>query len=105
MRNQEYLLNHMAGIFHTGIFCLCEERLDFYEDNPEYNSIYNSHELRLALCDGADGQEEPIYDKGRFSYGLYRYKVGFCILHDGALKHAGYEPGGETPFLPFLRGG
>lgn len=66
MRNQEYLLNHMAGIFHTGIFCLCEERLDFYEDNPEYDPIYNSPKLRLALCDGVEGQEEPIMIRDDF---------------------------------------
>lgn len=66
MRNQEYLLNHMTGIFHTGIFCLCEEKVDFYEDSPEHNPIYNSHELRLALCDGADGQEELIMIKDDF---------------------------------------
>lgn len=60
MENQIYLLSHLAGIFHTGVFCLQGERLISYEDNPEYNPIYSNQSLRLALKRGADAQREPF---------------------------------------------
>lgn len=43
--NQKYILSHLAGIFHTGVFCLQEEQLIFYEESPEYNPIYNNETI------------------------------------------------------------
>lgn len=60
MNNQEYILSHLASIFHTGVFCLWGERLLFYEENPEYNPIYNNENLRLMLIRGAEMQKEPV---------------------------------------------
>lgn len=60
MNNQEYILSHLAGIFHTGVFCLWGERLCFYEENPEYNPIYNNESFRLTLIHDADMQKEPV---------------------------------------------
>ncbi len=60
MNDQEYILSHLAGIFHTGVFCLWGERLLFYEENPEYNPIYNNESFRLTLIRGADMQKEPV---------------------------------------------
>ena len=60
MNNQEYILSHLAGIFHTGVFCLRGEQLCFYEENPEYNPIYNDENFRLTLIRDADMQNEPV---------------------------------------------
>lgn len=60
MENQAYLLSHLAGIFHTGVFCLQGERLTSYEENPEYNPIYSNQALRHALTRGANTQQEPF---------------------------------------------
>lgn len=60
MNDQKYILSHLAGIFHTGIFCLQEERLISYEENPEYNPIYNNETFRFSLAGGADKQKEPL---------------------------------------------
>ena len=67
MGDQEYILSHLAGIFHTGVFCLWEERLLIYEENPEYNPIYNNESLRLTLIRGADIQKEPVVVSDDFS--------------------------------------
>lgn len=60
MRNQEYILNHMAGIFHTGIFCQQKDQLISYEENPEYNPLYNNEALRLKLTCNSEMQKEPV---------------------------------------------
>lgn len=60
MRNQEYILNHMAGIFHTGIFCQQKDQLISYEENPEYNPLYNNETLRLKLTCNSERQKEPV---------------------------------------------
>lgn len=60
MNHQNYIFNHLAGIFHTGVFCLKEERLISYEENPEYNPIYNNEVLRNTLAGNADVQKEPV---------------------------------------------
>lgn len=58
--DRKYILNHMAGVFHTGVFCQKEDQLISYEENPDYNPIYNNESLRLALIRDADEQKEPI---------------------------------------------
>lgn len=60
MNNQKYILSHLASIFHTGIFCLQEEQLISYEENPEYNPIYNNETFRFSLTEGTDVQNEPV---------------------------------------------
>lgn len=60
MNHQNYIFNHLAGIFHTGVFCLKEEGLISYEENPEYNPIYNNEVLRNTLTGNADVQKEPV---------------------------------------------
>lgn len=67
MTEQKYLLNHLAGIFHTGLFCQQEERLISYEENPEYNPVYNNAALRLTLTLAADAQKEPVVVSDDFS--------------------------------------
>lgn len=66
MNDLKYILNHLAGIFHTGVFCLREEQLISYEENPEYNPIYNNQALCFSLIHGADTQEEPIVSGDQF---------------------------------------
>lgn len=60
MNHQNYIFNHLAGIFHTGVFCLKEEGLISYEESPEYNPIYNNEVLRNTLTGNADVQKEPV---------------------------------------------
>lgn len=57
---QRLIVSHLAAIFHTGVFCLREETVFFYEDSPEYNPIYNNEALRLRLSRGADVRKEPV---------------------------------------------
>lgn len=66
MKDQEYMLNHLAGIFHTGVFCLSEGQVHCYEDNPQYNPLYNSESLRRMLTDEADAQKEPVIVRDDF---------------------------------------
>lgn len=60
MRGQEYILNHMSGIFHTGIFCQQKDRLISYEENPEYNPLYNHEAFRRKLACHSEMQKEPV---------------------------------------------
>lgn len=66
MADQKYILNHMAGVFHTGIFCVQEGRIFSYEENPEYNPIYNDETLRRRLAGGAGAQDAPVIVKDDF---------------------------------------
>lgn len=65
-KEQEYILNHMAGVFHTGVFCLKEDRCIPYEENPEYNPVYNNEALRSSLIRAADAQKEPALIRDDF---------------------------------------
>lgn len=67
MDDQKYILNHLASIFHTGVFCQKEEQLISYEENPEYNPLYNNKTLRLTLTCAADIQKEPVVKSDDFS--------------------------------------
>ena len=49
MGDQQYLLSNLAGIFHTGVFCLQEDQFVSYEENPQYNPLYNNESFRLML--------------------------------------------------------
>ncbi len=60
MKNQTYILSHLADIFHTGVFILQEGKLSCYEESMEYNPIYNNDNLRLRLIHSADAQREPV---------------------------------------------
>lgn len=60
MGNQEYILTHLAGVFHTGVFCLQGEKLISYEESPEYNPLYRNESFRLSLTVHADEQKEPV---------------------------------------------
>lgn len=66
MEEKNYMLNHLAGIFHTGVFCLREKRLLSYEKASEYNPIYQNEEFRLSLLENADRQEFPVILKDQF---------------------------------------
>ena len=66
MHNPKYILSHLAGIFHTGVFCQQEDKLISYEENPEYNPIYNNEELRLKLTCNTLKQKEPVIIKDDF---------------------------------------
>lgn len=66
MYNQKYILNHLADVFHTGVFCLQEEQLISYEENPEYNPVYGNESFRLSLAVYADGQKEPVIVNDNF---------------------------------------
>lgn len=70
MDDKKYILNHMAGVFHTGVFCMREDRVFSYEENPEYNPIYGNADLRLRLAGSADVQEAPVIVKDGF-YAFY----------------------------------
>lgn len=63
---QKYILSRLAEIFHTGVFCLREERLVSYEENPEYNPVYNNESFRFRLMQSANAQEEPVVVRDDF---------------------------------------
>lgn len=66
MGNQQYILSHLAGVFHTGVFCLQENQFVSYEENPQYNPLYSDETFRLTLMRHADAQEEPVVSKDDF---------------------------------------
>lgn len=66
MEEQKYMLSHLAGIFHTGVFCQGEEGLISYEDGPEYNPILSNDAFRLTLIRNADKQELPAVISDNF---------------------------------------
>lgn len=82
MDDQKYILSHLAGIFHTGVFSLWEGQLSSYEENPEYNPIYNNENLRLTLIHGADTQEEPIVLNDNFYvfYICFKWKGRYFMM-------------------------
>lgn len=76
-KEQEYILDHMAGVFHTGVFCLKEDQCIPYEENPEYNPIYNNEALRLSLTRAAGEQKEPVLIRDEF------HMIYICVRKDG----------------------
>lgn len=66
VKSQRYVLSHLAGIFHTGVFCLQEGQVISYEENSEYNPIFNNGALRLLLVRSADGQKAPVVAADNF---------------------------------------
>lgn len=66
MNEQKYILNHFAGIFHTGVFCQQENQCITYEENPEYNPIYKDETLRFTLSRSADAQKAPVLIRDDF---------------------------------------
>lgn len=64
--NQEYMLCHLAGVFHTGVFCQKKGQLISYEDNPEYNPIYSNEALRISLIHRTGIQKEPVIVRDDF---------------------------------------
>lgn len=66
MGNQQYILSHLAGVFHTGVFCLRENQFVSYEENPQYNPLYSNEAFRLTLVCHANAQEEPVVNKDDF---------------------------------------
>lgn len=66
VKSQRYVLSHLAGIFHTGVFCLQEGQVISYEENSEYNPIFNNEALRLLLVRSADGQKAPVVAADNF---------------------------------------
>lgn len=65
-KEREYILKHLASIFHTGVFCLRGDECIPYEENPAYNPLYNSEALRGALRDSAGAQREPVLVRDDF---------------------------------------
>ena len=49
MGDQQYILSHLAGIFHTGVFFLLLDQFVSYEENPQYNPLYSNESFRLML--------------------------------------------------------
>lgn len=66
MDNQQYILSHLASVFHTGVFCLKGSQLIPYEENPEYNPIYNHDGFCSNLAGSADVQKEPVIIRDDF---------------------------------------
>lgn len=66
MNNQDYVLRHLAGIFHTGVFGLCGNHLISYEESPEYNPLYNIEALRLKMIGASDLQSAPLVLRDEF---------------------------------------
>lgn len=60
MDNGKYMLSHLACVFHTGVFSQQETELLCYEENPQYNPIYNNEIFRLSLIHRSDMQKEPV---------------------------------------------
>lgn len=65
-RGREYILNHLAGIFHTGVFSQRQGECVSYEESPAYNPVYNNEALRRMLTDSADAQKEPVLIRDGF---------------------------------------
>ena len=82
MNHCSYLLCHLSGVFHTGVFCFQEGVLTSYEDSPEYNPLYQSGALRLALARRADAQEEPVVLRDDFSvfFICVKAETGYCMM-------------------------
>lgn len=78
MHDQNYILNRLAGVFHTGVFCLQGNKLISYEENSEYNPIYNSEALRRKLICKTGEQKEPVIIKDDF-YAFY-----ICVKSENA---------------------
>ncbi len=82
MGNQQYILSHLAGVFHTGVFCLWENQFVSYEENPQYNPLYSDETFRLALVRRANAQEEPVVNKDDFHmfYICVKREDGYYML-------------------------
>lgn len=82
MSSQRYLFSHLAGIFHTGVFCLQEGQLISYEENSEYNPLYIDETFRLSLVERADAQKEPVVIKDDFHmfYICVKWKNAYYMM-------------------------
>lgn len=57
--NYEYIFIQLIHLLHTSIFCLDHEKLTSYEENPQYNPLYENPQLRRRLMELADEQDLP----------------------------------------------
>ena len=76
MDDQKYILSHLSGVFHTGVFCQKEDQLISYEENPEYNPIYNNEALRLSLIRKTAAQKAPVIIRDDF------HMFFICVDHE-----------------------
>lgn len=78
MDDPKYILTHMAGVFHTGIFRLQDNHIVSYEENPEYNPLYSNETLRRRLTGSADAREAPVIIKDDY------YVFYICVKGEDA---------------------
>lgn len=57
MERKNYILRQLAACFHTGVFLLQDGQMEHYEDNPEYNPLWQSEGLRLPHEDNPVKQD------------------------------------------------
>ena len=102
MEQGDYMLRRMAGCFHTSVFVRQDDRLDYYEENPEYNPIFQSEELRLTLMRQADVQEAPVVLRDDFSvyYLCMKKEAGYYMM--GLSAHRSWGGRNAIAFTAFM---
>lgn len=58
-RTETYRMERLSSLINTGIFILQNGRLESYQENVEYNPIYQSEELRKNIIKQTDAQKVP----------------------------------------------
>lgn len=66
---QKYTFVQLSHLLHIGIFCLRDQKLISYEENPRYNPLYENQKLREHLIAMAENQELPVIYPDEF--GIY----------------------------------
>lgn len=59
-KKNNYALRQLTHLLHTGVFCLKNEELISYEENPKYNPLHENRELLISLMEKADMQKPPV---------------------------------------------
>lgn len=69
MRKEDYMMERLSTLLNTGIFCVEGDVIKSYQENQEYNPLYQSKNLRKKLIKKANEQKMPyIYKDERQIY-------------------------------------
>lgn len=71
MKADNFAFAKLTHLLHTGIFLSDHEELSYFEENPQYNPLYQNQELRKRLISLAEQQALPV---------IYRDEFHICFI-------------------------
>lgn len=63
---ESYTLSHLSNLSRTGIFCLSSGQCHSFQENGEFNPLYQNQQLQQKLIQGVQNQDIPYIWKDEF---------------------------------------